>query len=239
MRLRHLRLLPWDTEFFGVRVARALPRALTPRNIGPLLRECRRTRVECLYLDVDAGDSRSLAIAEAHGFLLVDVRVRLTRPLEGPIPRSAAGVEVAPPRAGDLPSLRRIARGVSRVSRYYHDRRFRQHAARLYGAWITKAWRESSGSVLVARLAQQPVGFLTTKSDGADGKIDLVGVSPNARGREVGLCLVAAALRRFRQGGLRGAEVLTQGRNVAALRLYGKAGFQVAGVSLFYHRWFR
>lgn len=236
---RHVTLLPWDTEFFGAKIARARVRVLTPGNARSLLRECRDEGVQCVYFETPAAKSASIALAEANGFLLVDVRVLLARGLDGSIPSVDAGVAIDGAGPADVAPLRAMARAASRVSRYHHDPRFRRHAARLYDVWVTKACRGAPDSVLVARQGRQAIGFLTTRISGIDGKIDLVAVSPRARGRDVGAALVVAALERLKRAGMKRVEVLTQGRNVTALRLYEKAGFRVAEVSLFYHRWFR
>ena len=47
-----------------------------------------------------------------------------------------------------------------------------------------------------------------------------------------------AALAWFSESGVRDVQVVTQGRNRAALRLYQRCGFVIEAVELWYHRWF-
>jgi RimJ/RimL family protein N-acetyltransferase len=46
------------------------------------------------------------------------------------------------------------------------------------------------------------------------------------------------ALQWFADQGMDSMEVVTQGRNVAAQRLYQKCGFATKEVQLWYHHWF-
>jgi ribosomal protein S18 acetylase RimI-like enzyme len=70
-----------------------------------------------------------------------------------------------------------------------------------------------------------------------DGSRAAIGVGPAARGHGVGTALVEALLS---WAGSRGAErvtVVTQGRNVAAQRLYQRCGFLTRSIHLWYHHW--
>jgi ribosomal protein S18 acetylase RimI-like enzyme len=49
--------------------------------------------------------------------------------------------------------------------------------------------------------------------------------------------LTEAALAWFCAQGLQRAQVVTQGRNIAAQRLYQKCGFRTGEIALWYHRW--
>ena len=70
------------------------------------------------------------------------------------------------------------------------------------------------------------------------GEIALVGVQARARGRGIGQALLQAARTWFEENGLRAIRVATQGRNLAAQRLYQRNGFRTETVQLYYHRWF-
>ena len=78
----------------------------------------------------------------------------------------------------------------------------------------------------------------TLDQERATGAISLIGVAENMRGRGLGLAMVQIALNYFRQEGMQFAEVVTQGPNIAAQRLYQKCGFRTKQTSLWYHKWF-
>lgn len=69
---------------------------------------------------------------------------------------------------------------------------------------------------------------------GDQAKIELIGVSDAARGQGVGRALVLSAIA---ASGDRDVKVVTQARNVAAMRLYEASGFKVVSADVWYHRW--
>jgi dTDP-4-amino-4,6-dideoxy-D-galactose acyltransferase len=50
---------------------------------------------------------------------------------------------------------------------------------------------------------------------------------------------VNASLGWFAQHGCDRVQVVTQGRNLAAQRLYQRAGFLTADLKLWYHKWYQ
>jgi ribosomal protein S18 acetylase RimI-like enzyme len=110
----------------------------------------------------------------------------------------------------------------------------------LYETWIEKSLSGYAQAVLVMGEPGQPEGFVTCHTNmlEAKGLIGLVGVSRSARGRGVGQALVLESLHWFAVQGMASAEVVTQGRNIPAQRLYQKCGFAIKEVKLWYHQWF-
>src|SRR5947207_14003123 len=85
------RLLPWDSEFFGRRIARVEPPAIL-HEAGIASAWLRDNRIECVYLLADASDQTTIDAAVSQGFNLVDVRVTL----EASGAPTAAGPRSAP-----------------------------------------------------------------------------------------------------------------------------------------------
>lgn len=240
--LRYIEVLDWDTKFFGTRIARVVREPRSLRGFTKVLQETRSAAIECLYLELGVESTGEAALATAHGLQLVDVRILLDRDLKAANPTTAAapGIDIGPLHDADLSRLEPIAERCSRVSRYYADPRFRRHAARLYRRWIAEACKGWADAVLVARRHGEPVGFITCKRDAVSpecGRIDLVCVDPQHAGQGVGSLMVGASFDWFGRQALRRVRVVTQGRNIAALRLYERMAFRVERVSLFYHGW--
>lgn len=232
-------ILPWDSEFFGVRVARAHERAPFDLEGARVLVEwCEAHGVRWLYALVPPAPE-AIRAAEAHSFALTDIRVEFAGPPPGG--RGPGGATVRRFRDEDLPALLRLAAISHTDSRFFADPRVPEgRAALLFQRWIERdcaphpdAWAG------VAESDGRPVGYVTASLDGSRrGWIRLIAVAEQARGRGVGAALVGAAGAWMRERGAVEARVVSQGRNRAARRLYQQGGLQLDSLHLWYHRWF-
>ncbi|MBK7876119.1 MAG: GNAT family N-acetyltransferase [Planctomycetes bacterium] len=236
------RFLDWDTQFFGVRIA-----SLSALDTGPLdgaameqaLAWCRDERIACLYLRSDSDDVTTLRAAGAHAFRFVDVRVTLDCPVGTmPMPTVHEGVRTA--KATDVPALRAIAAYNHRNTRFYADGRFDPaRCDELYATWIEKSVNGWAERVLVSDAGAGALGYLSIHLRPEEtAEIGLVGLAREAQGQGLGKKLVESSLAWMRSKGLQRATVVTQGRNIAAQRLYQAAGFRTRSMELWHHRWF-
>jgi dTDP-4-amino-4,6-dideoxy-D-galactose acyltransferase len=235
-------LLPWDTEHFGVRVARVRTRRLDADGLDRILAWAAAHEVACLYLLADAQDSATWRLAASRGFRFVDLRMTLRRRLgRGKESPSGRDVGVRAARPGDEAALVEMARAGHVDSRFYADGRFDLRAVEaLYERWLRGSLDGVlADAVLVAEASGVPAGYVTVRLDHehGTGRIELLGVSRRWRSAGLGRSLVLAALDRFRDAGLEATSVVTQGRNVAGQRLYQACGFRTQLVELWYHRW--
>jgi dTDP-4-amino-4,6-dideoxy-D-galactose acyltransferase len=189
--------------------------------------------IACLYFLAD-GAPGVATDAEDAGYRLVDVRVELSR---SPAAVAEATLREAVP--DDLATLRALARGNHRVTRFYADPRFPDDRCDdLYETWIERSVEGWADVVLVAEAGGKPVGYVSCHVTGDAGSIGLVGVAETARGRGLGRTLVDAAVTWCRERDLARVSVVAQGRNARALRLYENCGFRTTDVGLWFHRWF-
>lgn len=229
------RFLSWDSEFFGVRIARVVADALTPVTLAALMEWRRAQAVDCLYFLADPNQTASLRLVEQNGFYLTDVRVLLDCGSEsvGPIP---AGVR--PFQEDDRAVLRAIARASHHDSRFYYDGHFPvERCDDLYDTWIDRSVDGFADATLVADVDGHAVGYVTCHREEGEGRIGLVGVHPAFQGRLLGQALVKAALNWFLVAGFERVSVVTQGRNTRAQRLYQRCGFLTRSLQLWYHWW--
>jgi dTDP-4-amino-4,6-dideoxy-D-galactose acyltransferase len=230
-------LLDWDSAFFGVRIARAAGSKLTRAGVKELLDWCFAQKVDCLYFAADLNDPETLTLAEACGFSMKDVRMTLARSLS-PGERFAAQLRDA--RAEDAAALEAIAASAHGDSRFYFDRRFpRDRVDEMFRVWIRTSMSGTAGAVLVASDGDdRAIGYVTCDRVAPErGRIGLIAVAESARGRRIGGQLVEAALEWFCRQGMTEASVVTQARNLPALRLYQRAGFVIRAVDAWYHLW--
>ncbi len=237
----NVRLIDWDTRFFGFNVARVDRPALTMPEVQSLLRWCVEHKVRCLYAFVDPANPETPANLEDAGFHLRDIKVTLSaNPKAKPGPTGVIEAGVRQWQSADLPALKSIAGRVHLDSRFFSDPNFsREHCRLLYEAWIENSCRGYANEVLTGIVEGRAAGYITMHVDEKrEGHIGLLGVDPAVQRRGLGYALVSGALDWFAGQGVKLAHVATQGRNIRAQRLYQKCGFASSEISLGYHRWF-
>ncbi len=227
--------LHWDSNFFGCRIGRIEEKCLNDNNINQILKWSKEHHIDCLYYLCPPNDDRSVTIAESKGFHLVDVRIELSSSSRQ---YTAGGWRKY--EESDLNRLIEIASNAYTDSRFYHDGHFdRNKVSELYCEWIRKSCCNPAGVVMVSEQAEGIAGFITCEIEGThQGRIGLLGVDKNFRGIGIGQKLVQAAQDYFFTHQIDEIKVVTQGRNVAAQRLYQMYGFKTLTVDLWYHLWF-
>jgi len=236
------KILDWDSEFFGFRIARAFA-APSDAALARTVEECARQQVRCLYFLAEADDIPTLRRLEHQGFGLIDLRLNMIQPSPGAGPaREFPGIRSA--CAADLPALQRIARISHHNTRFYADPTFpRDRCDALYDAWITKSCDINAGfadAVFVAEGADGAAGgYITCTMIQPDrGQVGLLAVAPEMRGAGAGGRLIQQALSWAHSRGALSVVTVTQGGNSAAVRAYERGGFVAERMYLWYHRWF-
>lgn len=237
------RLLEWDTDFWGIRIAQANSHLLTAESACGIDTWCREREIACLYYLARSDDAQSVRVAEDGRFRLVDIRVTLRYRESGSDGRRPEPVVRATrlARAEDLPALRHIAKDSYHDSRFYFDENFpRRKCDELYETWIRRSYQGYADAVLVVEGESTPAGFVTCHLDAARGvgSIGLVGVSEAVQRQGIGQIAVRQALQWFADREISDVEVVTQGRNRAAQRVYQRCGFVTDLTQLWYHKWY-
>lgn len=189
-------------------------------------------QVACLYF-LCRDEPGAAVRAEEAGFRLTDVRVELAR-------RAAdepSSVRAA--RSEDEAPLRGMARANHRITRFYADPNFPdERCDDLYETWIARSLEGWADAVLVAESEGRPAGYVSLHDRDGTGSIGLIGVDADSRGRQLGRDLVLGAVRWCAERGLADVTVVTQGRNVPALRTFESCGFRTTDVGLWFHKWY-
>jgi dTDP-4-amino-4,6-dideoxy-D-galactose acyltransferase len=168
----------------------------------------------------------------------VDLRVTLVRGMDQAIPPTRSALR--PWEEADLPPLYEIARVSHRDSRFYFDAGFpRGRCDDLYQIWVKNSCAGFADALLVAGESGRAAGYITCQiAPDGHGKIGLMAVGEEFRGRGLGQDLVSGALQWFASRGVPRVSVVTQGRNFAAQRTYQRCGFETGCIEIWYHRWF-
>jgi dTDP-4-amino-4,6-dideoxy-D-galactose acyltransferase len=230
--------LEWDSNFFDLRIARLNRSRLDEITVAETLDWCTAHRIDCLYFLADSDHAPTSLLAEQNDFQLTDVRVTFERNL-APDESFKEDPVVRPATEEDLPGLRKIASTMHRDTRFYFDVHFdRAKCDRLYATWIENSFRGFAQVVLVTEADKTPAAYLSGHFKDGEAQIGLVGVSAQQQGRGLGTKLVQQFFAWSRHHDARRVTVVTQGRNLAAQRLYQRNGFVTASLQLWYHRWF-
>jgi len=215
-------LMTWDTEFWGMRIGKA-----TGSNIDKWAIE---NTVGCICLLVPLANTEEIQAAEARGFRYMDTRVTLECRVRGQI---AAARSFGPE---DVDKLAAIARVSHRITRFYADPRFDdQRCDDLYETWLRSSCDGWADEVLVVGEAE---GYCTVHIKEGIGTIGLIAVDESARGKGFGTELVCGAIDHCFTRGLDKISVVTQGRNIPALRVFERCGFLTTHAEWWGHRWY-
>jgi dTDP-4-amino-4,6-dideoxy-D-galactose acyltransferase len=240
-------LLSWDSDFFGYKIGKVISRRLSPEHVASIQIWSEQNGVECLYLLADADHDETALLAEQNGFHLVDLRMTLIR--KNHITTSEAvtnsffveGIGLRPVQSLDIDKLETIARTAYTDTRFYYDHHFsHSQCSELYATWIRRSCEDFADQVLIAEYNSKAVGYITCKrllGENSKGAIGLMAVDSTMRGKGIGSALVKYSLEWFIGQGIQEVQVVTQGRNVMAQRIYQRCGFISSTVHLWYHRW--
>lgn len=218
-------ILEWDSAFWGFGVGRVYE----PEDaLGFAL----DNDLRLVSILVDADQPGLIQRAEDCGFRTMDIRVTLARPVN--LSMSWAPRLYQP---DDLPALVRIARESHGITRFYADPRLPDDRCDdLYESWIRQSCDGWADAVLVAAFGDGPIGYVTVHRDGKDANIGLIAVDSRHRGRGLGKDLVRAALRHVYSELCTEMTVVTQGRNIAALRTFHACGFLTTRTEVWLHK---
>jgi len=231
--------LPWDSSFFGLRIGRLKGGHLSEPLLAEALDWCGSQEIDCLYFLADSNHAETIRLAEYNAFQLVDIRVALTLVPSPEENQHAMANGIRLFKEADLDCLKAIARQSHSDSRFYFDGRFpKERCDDLFETWIERSCQGWAAAVFVGELDGAVAGYCSCHFEGDAGSIGLMAIAPQAQGRSLGRCLVGAAISYAKSRGISRLNVVTQGRNVRAQRLYQKCGFVTESVRLWYHKWF-
>jgi GNAT superfamily N-acetyltransferase len=229
--------LDWDSRFFGISIARAVPSRVDLLTRDAILDWCRVEGIDCLYFLADE-DAETMRVLEEAAFSRVDDRVTLE--LQSIPPTSSPHADTRAACQGDIVALRNIAAVSHHDSRFYNDRHFdRRRCDELYRVWIERSCQGWADHVVVVERDGNAVGYLTVHlREPHAASIGLVGVDRSYRRQGIGAHLMSGALAWISGQSVRRVWTATQGRNVASQGFFQNAGFRPTGRAIWYHRWF-
>lgn len=231
--------LDWDTNFFGVKIARIIPTTLDEKELSEILSLLRKNEVQLVYWTSKLKMKEHL-INKLGGFL-VDTKTTFTiafRSLDFDKNISTSAIEpfIDSMSINDLECL---AIQSGKYSRFFIDPNISHDKFEdLYKIWINRSLqKEIASEVLLIRHFEKIIGMVTLVEEKGRGDIGIIAVDINYRANHYGEKLVRAAQRWFLENGFEYGQVVTQQQNTPACNLYKKCGYKIEKVDFFYHFW--
>jgi ribosomal protein S18 acetylase RimI-like enzyme len=237
-------LLDWDSRHFGFTVASVLGNSLSPQSAEEIDDWCAEEGVRCVYLLADADDGATAEIAAANRYREADVRVTMTRPMDGVEALSLGGPETMEIREAtehELDPLLDLAGRSHLTSRFYADPGFpRERSDALYRAWLERGFRHPDHGLLVAMVDGEPAGYMVYSRLVVDGEGhgELGAVDARFRRRGIARALHVAMFKLLAGRGAAVHRGVLSGRNPPILRLHERLGFQTDRTEVWHHKWF-
>jgi dTDP-4-amino-4,6-dideoxy-D-galactose acyltransferase len=236
--------LEWDTNFFGLRIARVSKNRLTIDRIREINDWCLERNIKCAYFLAPLDHRETIRLAEENGFRLMDVRITfeiLCSDIDETFIDNEPRALIRSVVAEDINPLKDVSREIFKCTRFYFDTKFpRDRVRAMYEVWLEKSCRSSADSVFVAEIDDAPVGYITCHLDESNksGNVGLIGVALKYQGTGIGRKLIQHALRWYSESKVQRVTIVTQGRNIEAQMLFQRCGFRTRDVRLWFHKWF-
>ncbi len=241
-----LEKLEWDSEHFGFPVACLTASDLDEAGVARSLEAAIDAGFRLIYWTTGADRMLPEPLLATYGGLLADRRAvfelsDLSMIRQVSSERSVSGWRIVEHERGPAsPRLVELAISAGEDSRFNRDKRIpRDLFEGLYEIWIQRSTRgELADAVLVAETAEgKPIGLITIAMPDGSGKLGLLAVAEEARGRGVGSRLMESAHRWMATRYVPRAWLITQLRNQAACRLFSRMGYKLAELANVYHFW--
>lgn len=231
--------LPWDSSFFNLQVGRIEVACGANGTASALQALVRDSHMDLIYVflsdtlpEAEKVGARQ-ALAELSG-ASYDTRIVFRKTLGKSTEEMLANVPATTRLSEQLEVLAYVS-GV--YSRFACDPQLAPFFHPMYRIWLKKELAD--GKVFIWPDEDRPQGMATVSVKGGIGKIGLVAVSAESRGKGIASRLMTATDVWLRKQGVRECEVATQGRNRAARALYEKAGFSYFEQQEIWHIWRR
>jgi hypothetical protein len=225
--------MAWDSEFFGVPIARADLTGATTESLRAIDAEARTAGITCLYGTLDPTYETAAHLVQSFGYRLVEVALTFERP-DVPFTPRPSTAKVRRGTLEDLPALEPAIKTLAPWSRFAADPRFGFDAARrMHQAWMERAARDTDERALYISYDDDGITGVATFVRSPVPRVDTKGVTKPSTGAADALMV---ALFDWAGGGPTEAGPCAA-RNLAPLRYLERCGFRIGRVRYLFHRW--
>jgi len=235
--MQKYKLLQWDSDFFGFPVAIITEASLCNDELYIILAELVGDGVKLVYWPSSL-DFCSKYAALCQKGLHVDRKLTFIMSA-GEVKENKIDIDIDEYNEPMIYKLSLLAIQCGYYSRFNIDPNMSlQTGAKLYVEWMTQSINKNiADKVFVARIQNEIVGVITLGNKNGIGDIGLLSIDQSFRGKSIGTQLVYKAQKWFIDNGFKSLQVVTQGNNIGARRLYEKCGYRVGLEQEYYHFW--
>jgi dTDP-4-amino-4,6-dideoxy-D-galactose acyltransferase len=230
--------LDWDSSFFGILTGMITCYDLPEDELSDTLNSMKEQGFRLVYYPA-AFKIEKACILNRYNGIMADEKVTFVKAIgenELPEPDSHIISYTGPEVSSQLLAL---AWESGIYSRFKVDPHFKNDEYKhLYQSWIERSVsREIAKDVLVYMDGTTIGGMITLGEKNKRGDIGLVAVAESARGKGIGKKLMTGAENAFKRMGYQEVQVVTQGINTPAMKLYENSGYTIDERLFYYHFW--
>lgn len=230
-------LLPWDSNFFGYKVARISKPLSEIEDLNNTLKSLPKDITLCYLSSPKVIEDTSDQI-DGFDLKYVDEKLTFIKELEPKYLQVSTHIHSY---SADYPDSKLLDLAIQSGihSRFHVDIRIgRDKFEKLYRRWmINSVSREIAEEVLVYKVEEEIAGMITLGEKNERSDIGIIAVDTQYRGKGVGKELMHAAENWSLAKGRKVMQVLTQGANKTACNFYKRQGYGIGKVEHFYHIW--
>jgi dTDP-4-amino-4,6-dideoxy-D-galactose acyltransferase len=231
-------ILDWDSVFFDKKICTVNRKIRNEDEWLEVSRLLAEQAIDLAYYSSTTPLDEKLMIADAYLVKLVDKKTTYIKAIQ----KDALYDSSVLPYWANFPeqSLLDLAVESGVHSRFRVDEKIGVNKFQeLYRTWIINSINKKiAKEVLVYKSKETIAGFVTLGEKNAVADIGIIAVDERFRGRGIGKALMQSAESWFANNtNFEQIQVVTQGANVAACRLYEACGYHVGSVEYFYHLW--
>ncbi|TLU75038.1 dTDP-4-amino-4,6-dideoxy-D-galactose acyltransferase [Mannheimia varigena] len=190
---------------------------------------------EIIQAKVPAEDVAQIEQLQQQGFQFVEGEIEFALELANFSPKMTA---CTPAELSDLAELKSLFGSAFPNSRFRSPYFSRQENQRFYQKWIETAVKgEFDDICLVQKNAQEQIqgGVTVRLEQHQHAKIGLLAVVPNFQKQGIGSALLHTAASWAKQQNAKQLKIATQTNNLAAIRLYQRAGASIQAVNHWFY----
>ena len=221
--------LKWDSKFFGLKIGKIrLDKPL--ENLSEFRSLCEKNNYNLIYI---FSLSRQ-PLLDKDGILLADEKATYQKDHSTFSTIRSDLIQINNSILNTQLIQLSIQSGA--YSRFKKDPMLSGKFEEMYTLWIEGAIsKRLADDVLVAIIDENIIGFVSVSKQGDKGKIGLIAVSEEQKGKQIGKMLVQAAEHWYEKNDLKYAEVITQHDNKSACKFYEKNGYELTSIEYIYH----